>query len=100
MSLPDDFNYTKDIENPALQQFYSILQGIALNESETEYHLETDDNMRPPPSMMTPAVLKLGQDIKAMGNLSDAAIEAAGSKVSQRRMFSRCFVFVIEKWLN
>jgi ATP-dependent DNA helicase 2 subunit 1 len=47
MSFPDDFAYSKEIENPALKAYYSVLQAIALNEDELEWKPEADDKLRP-----------------------------------------------------
>jgi ATP-dependent DNA helicase 2 subunit 1 len=82
MDLGSDFCYTKDIENPSLQQFYSILQSVALNESDTEFHYETDDKMRPSEELLNNS--ELAQVCKEFANilgLSDDILEASGSKV-------------------
>jgi ATP-dependent DNA helicase 2 subunit 1 len=47
MSLPDDFTYSKEIENPVLKAYYSVLQAIALNEDELERKPDEDDKLRP-----------------------------------------------------
>lgn len=47
VALPEDFSYTRDIQSPAVQQYYSILQALALNQAEGEWAAERDDTMRP-----------------------------------------------------
>jgi len=46
-SLPKDFIFWKEWENPSLQQFYTVLQTIALNEEELEWQAARDDRMKP-----------------------------------------------------
>lgn len=84
MDLGSDFKYTRDIENPSLQQFYSILQSVALNESETEFHYETDDKMRPPPNFLNYSLLTdCSRELADLLGLTEDILEAIGSKVSR-----------------
>lgn len=83
MDLGSDFSYTKDIENPSLQQFYSILQSVALNESDTEFHYETDDKMRPPSELLhNTALANSCKELANLLGLSDDILEGLGSKVN------------------
>lgn len=47
LSLPAEFDPVRDIQSPALQQYYSVLQALALNQAEPEWRAEVDDTMRP-----------------------------------------------------
>lgn len=38
VAMPEDFSYTVDVQSPALQQYYSILQALALNQVEHNYN--------------------------------------------------------------
>lgn len=51
-ALPEGFRYDKDIENPAVQQFYAVLQAVALNSDTLEFQVARDDTMRPSEEMI------------------------------------------------
>jgi hypothetical protein len=55
VALPEDFNYTRDIQSPAVQQYYSVLQALALNQAEGEWDADRDDTMRPDAEMLAKA---------------------------------------------
>lgn len=47
IQLPDDHCYYRIYENPALQLFYSVLQAVALTETECEWQQSRDDRLLP-----------------------------------------------------
>ncbi len=47
MSFPSDFQVQQTVENPSLQQFYAVIQTIALNDEDLEWQADRDDNMKP-----------------------------------------------------
>ena len=46
VAMPEGFCYDGEVLSPALQQFYSVLQSIALTEEKPEWDPERDDNMK------------------------------------------------------
>lgn len=46
-TLPEEFCFYKDINSPSLQNFYSVLQAVALNEEELEWNPHDHDKMQP-----------------------------------------------------
>lgn len=73
LSMPADFSYTTDVQSPALQQYYSVLQALALNQAEPEWQTEKDDNMRPDPALFegdNAAVLHKFKDLTGVGDVT------------------------------
>lgn len=65
MTLPaDEFEYTRDIENPALRAFYATLQALALDQTEAE-HLA--DTMVPRPELLEAAAEPLEELRQVLG---------------------------------
>ena len=76
LSLPADYSYSRDVQSPALQQYYSVLQALALNQAQPEWQADRDDNMRPP-APLDGSTEEALQKFKNMTGLSDDAHHAA-----------------------
>lgn len=71
----------RDIQSPAVQQYYSVIQAVALNHDKLEWDHSTDDQLRPDPSLL----LKYSADFEHFKNLMglvDDQLNASSSKVS------------------
>ncbi len=81
LSFEEGFEYWKEIENPALKAYYSVLQAIALNEDELEWKAETDDKLRLKKEIIE-KVTPLIDDLKAQLEYNDDEVVASAPKVS------------------
>lgn len=61
---PENFKYERDISNPILQKFYSILEAMALLSEEIEWDIDKDDNMRPRKTVLNQEIEKAKLDNK------------------------------------
>jgi ATP-dependent DNA helicase 2 subunit 1 len=80
------WEYSKDVDNPALQAFYATLQAIALGESETSWNRETHDNMLPPKEKLQegkPIIQQL-QEILGIDGEGDGEEEEKGKKTAAK----------------
>jgi ATP-dependent DNA helicase 2 subunit 1 len=75
MRLPADFSYFRDIESPSIQQYYSVLQAVALNEGQPEWTVE-NDRMQPDPDLVTANEEACAAFKEAVG-LTDGDLDAA-----------------------
>lgn len=69
--MPADFSYTRDVQSPAVQQYYSILQALALNQAEGEWSAERDDTMRPDSEMLERCEKGAMAQFKALVGITD-----------------------------
>jgi hypothetical protein len=79
MKFPDDFDFTMEIKNPVLQNYYSVLQAVALAESQSSWNPQTDDTMKP---CLDPSAVPAIESFRQTANLlspSELELEA-GSK--------------------
>jgi len=68
----------RDIQSPAVQQYYSVIQAVALNHTKLEWDHNTDDQLRPDSSVL----LKYSADFEHFKNLmglTDEQLSAASS---------------------
>jgi hypothetical protein len=87
LALPEDFCYYRDIQSPALQQYYSVLQALALNQSAPDWQADVHDNMRPSKELIAGLEDTLLADFKTLANLPDAGAELpTAAKVRQMQM--------------
>jgi ATP-dependent DNA helicase 2 subunit 1 len=86
-ALPADFRYDKDLESPAIQQFYAVLQAVALGADALEWQAERDDSLRP-----TEDMVKLcsghAQALSQALDLADPSAEGEGGAEVQHQPFS------------
>eukprot|EP01038_Epipyxis_sp_PR26KG_P011189 gene11189-15009_t len=80
--FPPEFRYHLDIANPSMQNYYSILQALALNQVELDYVVERDDNLQPPSNpYIFETAEKASLQLKNLIGLSDIIPQdAKGSK--------------------
>jgi len=76
--------YHKDIESPALQQFYSILEAVALNENTQRWNSEQHDKMRPSQEQLAGAADAL-EAFKAVVQLGESEEAPASSARGTKR---------------
>ncbi len=76
MQLAEDFCYFRDVESPSIQQYYSVLQAVALNEGAPEWTAEQNDRMQPDAELLAANEEPLLALREALG-LTDADGEAA-----------------------
>jgi len=74
LQMDEQFNYT-DLENPALQRFYSVLQAVALTEPGADWRAEEHDMLQPDPEGV--AVHK--DKLEALLSIAGCAEESAAS---------------------
>jgi len=69
----------RDIQSPAVQQYYSVIQAVALNHDKLEWDHSSDDQLRPDPTVLS----KYTSDFEHFKNLMGLADEqlSAASKV-------------------
>lgn len=78
--LPADFEHHRQVNSPAVQKYFSVLQAVALMEGSAD----SLDNMRPAATVLqSAAVQQQAAKIRALTGLTDAA-EAEAPKVSSR----------------
>jgi ATP-dependent DNA helicase 2 subunit 1 len=82
LSLSEDFNYSREIENPCLKAYYATLQAIALNEDELEWQAEKDDKLNPPEEMMEKASEEIEEFKKLIDYDEEEILASVGTKVS------------------
>lgn len=76
VAMPEGFSYTRDIQSPALQQYYSILQALALNQDQPEWSAERDDTMVPDREKFAELEDSVFGRFKALAGLSDDMMHA------------------------
>jgi hypothetical protein len=76
VAMPEGFSYTRDIQSPALQQYYSILQALALNQDQPEWAAERDDTMVPDREKFAELEDSVFGRFKALAGLSDEMMHA------------------------
>eukprot|EP01039_Chlorochromonas_danica_P004691 gene4691-5138_t len=82
---PEDFRYDRDFENPALQQFYAVLQAVALNSEDLEWQAARDDMLRPSAAMSDQCTslatsLRLSTGLPEPGSEPEKAAKAPAKK--------------------
>jgi ATP-dependent DNA helicase 2 subunit 1 len=83
LSLPEDFEYSREIENPALKAYYAVLQAIALNEGDLEWNHETDDKLKPSEEVIEKTASEIAHFKSLIQYDEDEVMAAASSKVSE-----------------
>jgi len=75
--MPVDFSYTRDVQSPALQQYYSVLQALALNQAQPEWEADKDDNMKPDPALFEGDNAEVLLKFRDLTGVGDAAQHTA-----------------------
>lgn len=81
LQLGETFDY-RDLENPAIQNFYAVLQAVALSQSQTEWSPE-DDMLQPSPEHLAAA----SEEIAALCHVTgcdQGSAHTTGSKSKKR----------------
>ena len=91
VALPEGFSYTRDIQSPAVQQYYAILQALALNQAEPEWSAEQDDTMVPDSEMLARCEVTGGvfQTFKVLAGINDDVQHAPKVK----HTFKKCIIY-------
>ena len=76
-TLPEDFDYVRDVQSPALQQYYAVLQALALNQAQPEWEAHKDDNMRPDSALFEGQTEAVLQRFKELVGIDDTQQHAA-----------------------
>lgn len=82
MKYPDEYDFTIEMENPVLQNFYSVLQAVALSEQKSSWDPYVDDKMKP---IVNPATLSEIETFRQSANLlSPSDLELEGTNKRKR----------------
>jgi len=81
LQLGPNFDY-RDLENPAIQNFYAVLQAVALSQSTTEWSIE-DDMLQPSAELFYAASEEISNFYKTIG-CDQSSSQTTGGKARKR----------------